>query len=182
MSSIETRLGAQPHILSVQGRAPRLLPCVSVREKRTEKRRKGDRESEVERLKSKWTWIGGDQWRCWTVERICVTAISKTITPAAPTVELIPSSSAPSSDLTLSQRTPLCRGGRAQRPPGPNSGQPTPTAGWSTTSLKHHEFPPAHRQQQIYFFTVCGTFRTTVGIVFSGLRLWEERFLFKQVE
>lgn len=111
-----------------------------------------------------------------------MTAISKTITPAAPTVELIPSSSAPSSDLTLSQRTPLCRGGRAQRPPGPNSGQPTPTAGWSTTSLKHHEFPPAHRQQQIYFFTVCGTFRTTVGIVFSGLRLWEERFLFKQVE
>lgn len=182
MLSIETRLGAQPHILSVQGRAPRLLPCVSVREKRTEKRRKGDRESEVERLKSKWTWIGGDQWRCWTVERICVTAISKTITPAAPTVELIPSSSVLSSDLTLSQRTPLCRGGRAQRPPGPTSGQPAPTAGWSTTSLKHHEFPPAHRQQQIYFFTVFGTFRTSVGIVFSGLRLWEKRFLFKQVE
>lgn len=93
MSSIETRLGAQPHILSAQGRAPRLLPCVNVREKKTEKRRKGDRESEVERLKSKRSWIGGDQWQCWTVERICVTAISKTITPAAPTVELIPSSS-----------------------------------------------------------------------------------------
>lgn len=90
MSSIETWLGAQPHILSVRGRAPRLLPCVNVREKKTEKGRKRDRESEVERLKSKRTWIGGDQWWCWTVERICVTAISKTITPAAPTVELIP--------------------------------------------------------------------------------------------
>lgn len=106
MSSIETWLGAQPHILSVQGRAPRLLPCVSVRERKTEKGRKRDRESEVERLKSKRTGIGGDQWRCWTVERICVTAISKTITPAAPTVELLASSSALSSDLTLSQRNP----------------------------------------------------------------------------
>lgn len=157
MSSIETWLGAQPHILSVQGRAPRLLPCVNVREKKTEKGRKRDRESEVERLKSKRTWIGGDQWRCWTVERICVTAISKTITPAAPTVELIPSSSAPSSDLTLSQRIPLCRGGSPQRTPGPNSGQPTPTAGCCTTTPKHPEFSPAHRQKQICFFTVCGT-------------------------
>lgn len=126
MSSIETRLGAQPHILSVQGRAPRLLPCVNVREKKTEKRRKGDRESEVERLKSKRTWIGGDQWRCWTVERICVTAISKTITPTAPTVELIPSLSALSSDLTLSQRTPLCRGGRPQRTPRPKQRATSP--------------------------------------------------------
>lgn len=158
MSSIETWLGAQPHILSVQGRAPRLLPCVSVREKRTEKGRKRDRESEVERLKSKRTWIGGDQWRCWTVERICVTAISKTITPAAPTVEPVPSSSsALSSDLTLSQRTPLCRGGRPQWTPGPNSGQPTPTAGRSATTRKHHEFSAAHGEQQICFFTVCGT-------------------------
>lgn len=157
MSSIETWLGAQPHILSDQGRAPRLLPCVNVREKKAEKGRKKDKESEVERLKSKRTWIGGDQWRCWTVERICVTGISKTITPATPAVELIPSSSALSSGLSLSQRTPLCHGGRPQRTTGPNSGQPTPTAGCSTTTRKHHEFSPAHRQQQICFFTVCGT-------------------------
>lgn len=136
MSSTETWLGAQPHILSVQGRAPRLLPCVNVREKKTEKGRKRDRQSKVERLKSKRTGIGGDQWRCWTVERICVTAISKTITPAAPTVELIASSSALSSALTLSQSTPLCRGGRPQRTPGPNSGQPAPTAGCSTNDSK----------------------------------------------
>lgn len=83
MLSIETWLGAQPHILSDRGRAPRLLPCVNMREKKTEEGRKRDRESEVERLKSRRTWIGGDQWRCWTVERICVTAISKTITPGS---------------------------------------------------------------------------------------------------
>lgn len=40
---------AQPHILSVQRRAPRLLPCVSAREKEKEreKRRKGERERKL---------------------------------------------------------------------------------------------------------------------------------------
>lgn len=170
MSSTETWLGAQPHILSFQGRAPRLLPCVNVREKKTEKGRKRDWESEVERLKSKRTWIGGDQWRCWTVERICVTAISKTITPAAPTVELIPSSSALSSALTLSQRTPQCRGGKPQRTPGPNSGQPTPTAGCSTTKNS--------KTSGIFSGAQAATDRhlNCEGIELSELRLWEKRF------
>lgn len=143
---------AQPHILSVQHRAPRLLPCVSAREKEREKRRKEDREREVEQLKSKQTWIGGDQRRYRTVERICVTAISKTITPAAPTrgtrnlllrADLI--------DLTLSHRTPLCRGGRPHQMPIPNSGQATLTASCTTSSLKRQELSPAHRQRGICF-------------------------------
>lgn len=114
MQSVETQPWAQPHILSVQRGAPRLLPCVSAREKEREKekkkrRRKEDREREVEQLKSKQTWIGGDQRRYWTVERICVTAISKTITPAAPTRgagNLLLRTDL--TDLTLSHRTPLC--------------------------------------------------------------------------
>lgn len=133
MYSIEIQLWAQPHILSVQHRAPRLLPCVNV----TEKRRKEDRQNEVERLKSKRTWIGGDQWWCWTVERIGVTAISKTITPAAPTGELVTSSSVAS--LILSQRTPLWCGGRPQQTPGWNSRQATWTATCGGTSVRHHE-------------------------------------------
>jgi len=83
MSSVEMQPWAQPHILSVQSRAPRLLPCVSVggggREGGEKKKgRRGGREGWA-------TWIGVDQRRCGTVERICVTASSKTITPAAPT-------------------------------------------------------------------------------------------------
>lgn len=116
MQSVETQPWAQPHILLVQHGTSRLLPCVSVTER--EERRTG-RET-----KSRQTGIGGDQRWYWTVERICVTAISKTITPTAPTrgtgnlllqPDLI--------DLTLSHRAPLCRGGRPPQMPAPNSGQ-----------------------------------------------------------
>lgn len=50
-------------------------------------------EGEVERLKGERARIGADQQWCWTVERIYVTAISKTITPTAPARELVTSSS-----------------------------------------------------------------------------------------
>lgn len=137
MQSVETQPWAQPHILSVHHGAPRLLPCVSAREKEREKRRKKDRQREVERLKSQQTEIGGDQRRYWTVERICVTAISKTITPMAPTrgtrnlllqADLI--------DLTLSHRTPLCRRGRPPWMPVPNSGQATLEASCTAATFK----------------------------------------------
>lgn len=106
----------------------------------------------MERLKSERTGIGGDQRRCWTVERICVTAISKTITPVAPTGgtrNLLLWSEL--TDLTLSQRTPLCSGGRPHQSPGPNSRQATLTASCSATSLRRHELSAAYRQREIHF-------------------------------
>lgn len=151
MLSVETQPWAQPQILSVQHGAARLLPCVSARQER-ERRRKEDRQGEVERLKSRQTWIGGDQRQCWTVERICVTAISKTITPAAPTgrtrnlllqTDLI--------DLTLSHRTPLCWGGRPHQMPVPDSGQAAFTGSCSPTTSRRQELSPVYKQPGICF-------------------------------
>lgn len=151
MQSVETQPWAQPHILSVPRTAPRLLPCVSAKGERGQKRRKRDREGEVERLKSQRTWIGGDQRWCWTVERICVTAISKTITPVAPTrgtrnlllrTDLV--------HFTLSQRTPLCCGGRAHLTPPVPTQQAAFTASCSRYKffIKRHELSPAHTSSQ----------------------------------
>lgn len=158
---------AQPHILWVQHRDPRLLPCVSARRKEGEKRRKEDGEREVEQLKSKQTRAGGDQRQYWTVERICVTAISKTITPTAPTRgtrNLLLQTDL--TDLTLSHRTPLCWGGRPHRMPFPNSGQATSTASCTAHSLRRQGLSPAYRRQGICFpLRVCGTLKTFVGLV-----------------
>lgn len=52
-------------------------------------------------------------------------------------------------DLTLSQRTPLCCGGRPDQPPGPNSGQATFTASCTATSLRRHDLSPAYRRRGI---------------------------------
>lgn len=128
----------------------------------------------MERLKSERTRIGGDQRRCWTVERICVTAISKTITPVAPTGgtrNLLLWSEL--TDLTLSQRTPLCSGGRPHQSPGPNSRQATLTASCSATSLRRHELSAAYRQREIHFPQFVALQRLFVGrFEFSVPRPW----------
>lgn len=110
------------------------------REGGEKKRATGRRE--VERLKGERTGIGGDQRRCWTVERICVTAISKTITPAAPTrgtgnlllwTDLI--------GCSRSQRAPLCR-------PGWADGQtPHSRAPGTQPPARRHQLSPANGRQ-----------------------------------
>lgn len=148
MSSIETRPWAQPHVFSVP---PYSFQITSMCQREVggerscggqkKKKKRGNRQKEeVERLKSGRSGFGGDQRRCWTVERICVTAISKTITQQLRPrrwwwrgVRGVTSSS--SSDLTLSHRSPLCSGHGPHQLPGPSSSSGSSSqAGTFTTS------------------------------------------------
>lgn len=147
MSSIETRPWAQPHVFSVPPYSFQITSMCQREvggsrgaQKKKKKRGNGPRE-EVERLKSGRSGIGGDQRLCWTVERICVTAISKTITQwlrprrwwwrGVRGVTSSSYSSSSSSDLTLSHRSPLCSGHGPHQLPGPSSSS---QAGTFTTS------------------------------------------------
>lgn len=171
----------QPHIISVQHGAPRLLPCVSARETELEERRKEDRLGEVQQQKSQQTRIGGDQWRFWTLEQIYVTAISKTITSAASTrgtrnlllrTDLI--------DLTLSHRTPLCRRGRPHRMPAPNqrAGNIYSQLHWS--NFKTSGVVTGIQAARDLFPPVCYTPKTSVGRFELGYQCFQggnDRFL-----
>lgn len=124
-------------------------------------KKQGDTGREVERLKREQLWIAADQRRCWTVERICVTAISKTITLPAHAGELVTSSFALTSPTVQPRQT--------SSEAGPNcwAGQPaTFTTSRTARPLRRHDLSLACRRGDGCIFPlVCCTAKTFVGML-----------------